>query len=64
MTFQDVAAAGLNNSVGKGSTVKSKATKTSLNEVKLSIFEKALENNPGSEVLLLSYMRCAVDIWE
>ncbi|KAG2181353.1 hypothetical protein INT43_008936 [Umbelopsis isabellina] len=64
VTFQDVAAAGLNTSVGKGSTVKSKATKASLNEVKLSIFEKALEKNPGSEVLLLSYMRCAADIWD
>jgi hypothetical protein len=64
VTFQDIATAGLNTGVVKGGTVKSKATKASLNEVKLSIYEKALEKNPGSEVLLLSYMRCAVEIWE
>ncbi|CAM0137619.1 unnamed protein product [Umbelopsis sp. WA50703] len=64
VTFQDIATAGLNTGVVKGGTVKSKATKASLNEVKLSIYEKALEKNPGSEVLLLSYMRCAVEIWD
>ncbi|KAH8548370.1 NRDE-2, necessary for RNA interference-domain-containing protein [Umbelopsis sp. PMI_123] len=64
IAFQDTASAGLNSAVGRGSTVKSKATKASLAEVKLSIFEKALQKNPGCEELLLPYMRCASEIWD
>jgi len=64
IAFQDTASAGLNSAAGKGSTAKSKATKASLAEVKLSIFEKALEKNPGCEELLLPYMRCASEIWD
>jgi NRDE-2, necessary for RNA interference len=64
IAFQDTASAGLNSAAGRGSTGKSKATKASLAEVKLSIFEKALQKNPGCEELLLPYMQCASEIWE
>ncbi|KAI9286695.1 NRDE-2, necessary for RNA interference-domain-containing protein [Umbelopsis sp. AD052] len=63
IAFQDTASAGLNSAAG-GTTAKSKATKASLAEVKLSIFEKALQKNPGCEELLLPYMRCASEIWD
>ncbi|KAG2202419.1 hypothetical protein INT47_008890 [Mucor saturninus] len=55
--FQDEAAAGLD-------PTSSKANKTSLNEVKLSIFEKALENIPYDQDLILAYLNCGAETWE
>jgi hypothetical protein len=53
--FQDEAATGLGTSSSK---------KSSLNEVKLSIFEKALEHNPTDESLILAYLKCGAETWE
>ncbi|KAI9250894.1 NRDE-2, necessary for RNA interference-domain-containing protein [Phascolomyces articulosus] len=62
INFQDEAAQGLNTGVeGKS---KSKANKSSLNDVKMSIFEKALEANPTDETLLLAYLTCGEEIWD
>ncbi|KAI7885758.1 DUF1740-domain-containing protein [Lichtheimia hyalospora FSU 10163] len=55
--FQDEASQGVN-------TVGTKANKTSMNEVKMSIFEKAMQNNPMDEKLLLSYLSCGEQIWD
>lgn len=55
--FQDEAAAGLDPTA-------SKANKSSLNEVKLSIFEKALDNIPGDQDLILAYLTCGAETWE
>lgn len=55
--FQDEAAAGLD-------PTSSKANKTSLNEVKLSIFEKALDYNPADQDLILAYLTCGAETWE
>lgn len=56
--FQDEAAAGL------GTGLSSSSKKSSLNEVKLSIFEKALEQNPMDESLILAYLKCGAETWE
>lgn len=53
--FQDEAAAGLGISSSK---------KSSLNEVKLSIYEKALQHNPTDESLILAYLKCGAETWE
>ncbi|KAI9487708.1 MAG: NRDE-2, necessary for RNA interference-domain-containing protein [Benjaminiella poitrasii] len=55
--FQDEAAKGLDPSAPK-------SNKSSLNEIKLSIFEKALEHNPMNEELLLAYLTCGAETWE
>ncbi|KAG0944610.1 hypothetical protein G6F29_004478 [Rhizopus arrhizus] len=52
--FQDEAAEGL-------STTKNQ---TSLNEVKISIFQKALQHNPRDERLILAYLACGATIWD
>ncbi|CEP11433.1 hypothetical protein [Parasitella parasitica] len=57
--FQDEAAAGLGPSAAT-----SKTNKSSLNEVKLSIFEKALDHNPADEELVHEYLRCGAETWE
>ncbi|KAI8647113.1 NRDE-2, necessary for RNA interference-domain-containing protein [Parasitella parasitica] len=57
--FQDEAAAGLDPSAATNKTNKS-----SLNEVKLSIFEKALDHNPTDEELIYEYLRCGAETWE
>lgn len=59
--FQDEAAAGLETFSSSSSTKESKA---SLNEVKLSIFEKALEYNPMNEDLIHAYLTCGAETWE
>lgn len=56
--FQDEAAAGLDTSSS------SKENKASLNEVKLSIFEKALDHNPMDEDLIHAYLTCGAETWE
>ncbi|KAG2234395.1 hypothetical protein INT48_003622 [Thamnidium elegans] len=55
--FQDEAAAGLDPTA-------SKTNKASLNEVKLSIFEKALDYNPQDQDLILAYLNCGAETWE
>lgn len=56
--FQDEAAAGLDPNASKA------ANKGSLNEVKLSIFEKALDHNPMDEDLIHAYLACGAETWE
>ena len=55
--FQDEAASGLDPTA-------SRENKASVNEVKLSIFEKALENNPTSEALVEAYLACGQETWD
>ncbi|CAO3697494.1 unnamed protein product [Rhizopus microsporus] len=55
--FQDEAAEGLDASA-------TKSNQSSLNEVKLSIFEKALMYNPKDERLILAYLACGATIWD
>lgn len=43
---------------------KSDSTKTSINEVKLSIFDKALQLNPKNSWLLVEYLKCCEQIYE
>ncbi|KAI9489261.1 NRDE-2, necessary for RNA interference-domain-containing protein [Zychaea mexicana] len=62
IAFQDEAAQGLN--VGADGKFRSKANKSSLNEVKMAIFEKALEANPSDETLLSAYLACGEEIWD
>ncbi|ORX54932.1 DUF1740-domain-containing protein [Hesseltinella vesiculosa] len=57
--FQDQASSKLNI----GGPNRSKTTKASLTEVKLSIFEKAFKHNPDDERLWLSYLRCGAEVW-
>ncbi|CAG8582332.1 2727_t:CDS:10 [Paraglomus occultum] len=47
-----------------GKKLTSSATASSINEVKLSIYEKALTANPGNEKLLLGYLKCAERLWK
>lgn len=49
---------------GSNVPTRTKATKSSLTDVKMSIFEKALEHNPANEELLLAYLACGEQIWE
>ncbi|CAO0790696.1 unnamed protein product [Mucor circinelloides] len=56
--FQDEAAAGLDPSITTASN------KSSLNQVKLSIFEKALDHNPTDEELIYAYLTCGAETWE
>ncbi|KAI8051900.1 NRDE-2, necessary for RNA interference-domain-containing protein [Gilbertella persicaria] len=57
--FQDEAARGLDPTAST-----SQKNRTSLNEVKLSIFEKALDHNPTSEELIHAYLACGAEVWE
>ncbi|KAK4511241.1 uncharacterized protein ATC70_012455 [Mucor velutinosus] len=59
--FQDEAAAGLDPSI---TTTSASSNKSSLNEVKLSIFEKALDHNPTDEELIYEYLTCGAETWE
>ncbi|CAB5184578.1 DUF1740-domain-containing protein [Rhizophagus irregularis] len=43
---------------------KSDSTKTSINEVKLSIFDKALQLNPKNSWLLVEYLKCCEQIYD
>ncbi|RIA98604.1 NRDE-2, necessary for RNA interference-domain-containing protein [Glomus cerebriforme] len=43
---------------------KLEATKTSINEVKLSIFDKALQLNPKNSWLLVEYLKCCEQIYD
>jgi tetratricopeptide (TPR) repeat protein len=54
--FQDEAAAGLDSSRTTNAA--------SVNQVKLSIFEKALEENPSSEELVHAYLQCGAETWD
>ncbi|KAI8876533.1 DUF1740-domain-containing protein [Backusella circina FSU 941] len=60
--FQDEAA----NSLDTGTTAaeKTKSSKGSIADVKLSIFEKAMDLNPDDEELMLGYLACGAEIWE
>ncbi|KAI8972712.1 NRDE-2, necessary for RNA interference-domain-containing protein [Pilobolus umbonatus] len=58
--FQDETVQGLNT----GTAPSSKSNTASLNEVKLSIFEKAIDANPDNEQLILEYLKCGGQIWE
>ncbi|CAO3613577.1 unnamed protein product [Cunninghamella blakesleeana] len=58
--FQDEAAKNLE----AGFSIKNKANKDSLNEVKISIFNKALEYNPNDEELWFAYLRCGSEFWD
>lgn len=53
--FQDEAAAGLDSS---------KSNISSVNDVKLSIFEKALEHNSEDEELIHAYLTCGAETWD
>jgi len=43
---------------------KSESTKISINEVKLSIFDKALQLNPRNSWLLVEYLKCYEQTYE
>lgn len=43
---------------------KSDSTKTSIIEVKLSIFDKAIQLNPKNSWLLVEYLKCCEQIYE
>ncbi|KAG0177112.1 hypothetical protein DFQ28_006393 [Apophysomyces sp. BC1034] len=60
--FQDEAAMGLCS--GAEYKSKNKANKASLNEVKMSIFEKARENNPDDEDIVIAYLKCGGELWD
>ncbi|KAG9291623.1 hypothetical protein G9A89_022042 [Geosiphon pyriformis] len=47
-----------------GKKVSSSSTRTSINEIKISIFEKALSKNSNNEKLLLGYLKCCEQIWD
>ncbi|CAG8472263.1 6022_t:CDS:2 [Acaulospora colombiana] len=49
---------------GKSKKVDAAATRLSINEVKLSIFEKSLESNPNEQALLAAYLKCCEQVWE
>lgn len=53
--FQDDAAAALQSS---------KSNVSSVTDVKLSIFEKALEHNPDNEDLIHAYLQCGAETWD
>ncbi|OZJ02841.1 hypothetical protein BZG36_03228 [Bifiguratus adelaidae] len=64
IAFQDELIGGVNKDVlalTSSEQAINKATKWSLYEVKISMYEKALEKNPGAEELLIPYLRlCSV----
>ncbi|KAI8340046.1 NRDE-2, necessary for RNA interference-domain-containing protein [Chlamydoabsidia padenii] len=60
--FQDEISKGLDS--GTDSKRKSRSAKTTLGEVKISIFRKALEKNPVNEDLWLAYLRCGGEVWD
>ncbi|KAI9025805.1 NRDE-2, necessary for RNA interference-domain-containing protein, partial [Phycomyces nitens] len=62
IAFQDELASGLNS--GSDTTTRTKSNKTSMNEVKMSIFEKAMENNPDDEDLVEAYLKCGGETWD
>jgi hypothetical protein len=47
-----------------GKKLTAGAASSSINEVKLSIYEKALATNPNNEKLLLGYLKCAERLWK
>ncbi|RCH97051.1 hypothetical protein CU098_008002, partial [Rhizopus stolonifer] len=55
--FQDKAAEGLDS-------LAIKSNQASLNEVKLSIFEKAMKYNERDERLILAYLMCGAATWD
>ncbi|KAI9303040.1 NRDE-2, necessary for RNA interference-domain-containing protein [Cunninghamella echinulata] len=60
IAFQDETAKNLET----GFSTKTKANKETLNEIKISIFNKALEHNPNSEELWFAYLRCGSEFWD
>ncbi|KAL0074451.1 NRDE-2, necessary for RNA interference-domain-containing protein [Phycomyces blakesleeanus] len=60
--FQDDIASGLNT--GVEASTRTKSNKSSINEVKMSIFEKAMENNPDNEELVDAYLKCGGETWD
>ncbi|KAI8393343.1 NRDE-2, necessary for RNA interference-domain-containing protein [Radiomyces spectabilis] len=60
--FQEEAAMGLNTGIEAKS--RKRATKASLNEVKMSILEKARDHNPDNEDLILAYLNCGGELWD
>ncbi|KAI9260144.1 NRDE-2, necessary for RNA interference-domain-containing protein [Sporodiniella umbellata] len=55
--FQEKSVEGLDGS-------KTGGAQTSMNEVKLSIFDKALSHNPEDERLILAYLACGAKRWD
>ncbi|CAG8688736.1 21252_t:CDS:10, partial [Cetraspora pellucida] len=49
---------------GKSKKADASITRSSINEVKISIFEKALETNPNDTTLLIAYMKCCQEHWD
>ncbi|CAG8553183.1 26237_t:CDS:10, partial [Dentiscutata erythropus] len=49
---------------GRNKKTDASITRSSINEVKISIFEKALEANPNDTTLLIAYMKCCEEHWE
>ncbi|CAG8734821.1 16798_t:CDS:2, partial [Gigaspora rosea] len=49
---------------GKSKKADASITRSSINEVKISIFEKALEANPNDTSLLIAYMKCCEEHWD
>lgn len=60
--FQEEAAFGLDT--GTTASEKAKSSKGSISDVKLSIFEKAMDLNPDNEELMLGYLTCGAEVWE
>ncbi|CAG8624543.1 8138_t:CDS:10, partial [Diversispora eburnea] len=53
-----------NSQFGKSKKADAADIRLSINEVKLSIFERALEANPNNPTLLSAYMKCCEQIWD
>ncbi|CAG8548926.1 4305_t:CDS:10 [Ambispora gerdemannii] len=53
-----------NESMQIGKKVSGSSTRASINEIKISIFEKALEKNPNSQELLLGLLKCCEETWD
>ncbi|RHZ61356.1 hypothetical protein Glove_348g24 [Diversispora epigaea] len=53
-----------NSQFGKSKKADAADIRLSINEVKLSIFERALEVNPNNPTLLSAYMKCCEQIWD
>ncbi|CAG8742621.1 212_t:CDS:2, partial [Acaulospora morrowiae] len=49
---------------GKSKKADAAATRLSINEVKLSIFEKSFEANPNDPTLLVAYLKCCEQVWD
>ncbi|CAG8460298.1 12938_t:CDS:10 [Ambispora leptoticha] len=53
-----------NESMQIGKKASSSSTRASINEIKISMFEKALEKNPNNQELLLGLLKCCEETWD